>query len=106
MEMCYNGALVMPKHFVEITNDEMEYIDGGITTAQKAIIIGAVVVAGAALIAAVIYGQFWLAAKLLGYAVKTVARKIGAKAVIGVITSQTGLGAAAIGKVVNAIWNL
>lgn len=106
MEMCYDGALVMPNHFVEISNDEMEYIDGGMTTWQKAIIIGAVVVAGAALITAVIYGQFWLAAKLLGYSVKTVARKLGAKAVIGVITAQTGLGATAIGKVINEIWKL
>ena len=29
MEMCYNGALVMPSNFVSVENNELEYIDGG-----------------------------------------------------------------------------
>ena len=29
MEMCYDGALVMPNSFALVTEDEMEYIDGG-----------------------------------------------------------------------------
>lgn len=29
MEMCYNGAMVMPSNYAIISNDEMEYIDGG-----------------------------------------------------------------------------
>ncbi len=29
MEMCYDGALVMPSNFVAIETEEMEYIDAG-----------------------------------------------------------------------------
>lgn len=29
MEMCYNGALVMPSNYAVVSNDEMEYVDGG-----------------------------------------------------------------------------
>jgi len=29
MEMCYDGALVMPKNYVTVTEDEMTYVDGG-----------------------------------------------------------------------------
>lgn len=29
MEMCYDGALVMPSKFVVIDQEEMSYIDGG-----------------------------------------------------------------------------
>jgi len=29
MELCYEGKLVMPKNFIAINGDEMEYIDGG-----------------------------------------------------------------------------
>lgn len=29
MELCYDGALVMPSNFVPVESDEMEYIGGG-----------------------------------------------------------------------------
>lgn len=29
MEMCYNGALVMPSNYAVVDSNEMEYIDGG-----------------------------------------------------------------------------
>lgn len=29
MEMCYNGALVMPSNYAVISNDEMEYVEAG-----------------------------------------------------------------------------
>ena len=29
MDICYDGALVMPSNFVAIESDEMEYVDGG-----------------------------------------------------------------------------
>ncbi len=29
MEMCYDGALVMPKNYAVVNNEEMEYVDGG-----------------------------------------------------------------------------
>ena len=30
--MCYNGALVMPRNYVVVNNNEMQYIDGGISS--------------------------------------------------------------------------
>lgn len=35
MEMCYDGALVMPKNYVVVNEEEMEYIDGGIYISNK-----------------------------------------------------------------------
>lgn len=29
MELCYDGALVMPKNFVAVNDNEMEYVTGG-----------------------------------------------------------------------------
>ena len=29
MEMCYDGALVMPKNYAVVNNEKMEYVDGG-----------------------------------------------------------------------------
>jgi len=29
MEMCYYGALVMPKNYAVVTEEEMTYVDGG-----------------------------------------------------------------------------
>ena len=29
MEMCYDGALVMPKNFAVVNEEEMTYVDGG-----------------------------------------------------------------------------
>jgi hypothetical protein len=31
MELCYDGTLVMPRNFVAVEDDEMEYIDGGLS---------------------------------------------------------------------------
>lgn len=31
MELTYGGAITMPRNFVPVTEDEMEYIDGGAT---------------------------------------------------------------------------
>lgn len=31
MEMCYNGALVMPSKYALVSNDEMEYVEGGVS---------------------------------------------------------------------------
>ena len=44
MEMSYNGTLVMPNSFALIQEDEMEYIEGGITRSQAlAFVTGALV---------------------------------------------------------------
>ena len=33
MEMCYNGALVMPSNYAIVNDNEMEYVEGGGTLA-------------------------------------------------------------------------
>ncbi len=35
MELAYDGTLVMPKNFVEVTEEEMTYLDGGATYKGK-----------------------------------------------------------------------
>ena len=35
MEMCYNGALVMPSNYAVVNDNEMEYVEGGGTTYLK-----------------------------------------------------------------------
>lgn len=34
MEMCYDGALVMPSSYAVMSEDEMSYIEGGLTWSQ------------------------------------------------------------------------
>lgn len=41
MEMCYDGALVMPSNYAVMSEDEMTYVDGGITAEAIAAIITA-----------------------------------------------------------------
>ena len=35
MEMCYNGALVMPSNYAVVTDNEMEYVEGGLSVKVK-----------------------------------------------------------------------
>lgn len=35
MEMCYDGALVMPKNYVVMSEDEMTYVEGGAFTCAQ-----------------------------------------------------------------------
>ena len=35
MEMCYDGALVMPKNYAVVNEEEMEYVDGGASWSGK-----------------------------------------------------------------------
>lgn len=35
MEMCYNGALAMPSKYATISNEEMEYLDGGVSFSRS-----------------------------------------------------------------------
>ncbi|NLD51119.1 MAG: hypothetical protein GX660_28625 [Clostridiaceae bacterium] len=45
MEMCYDGDLVMPKNYVAVDNDEMEYIEGGVTFSRSWIAVAVDVIA-------------------------------------------------------------
>lgn len=35
MEMCYDGALIMPRNYAVMSEDEMIYVDGGIKASVK-----------------------------------------------------------------------
>ncbi len=52
MEMCYDGALVMPSNYAVMSEDEMMYVDGGITIEAVCSIIGAAIALGGASYAA------------------------------------------------------
>lgn len=52
---------------------------------------------------ALVYGQLALAAKILRWSVKKVARKAGAAAVVGCITGTLGISGGAVWAVVNFI---
>lgn len=48
MDMCYDGALVMPSNYAVINEEEMTYVDGGIAVSTVCTIIGtAIAVSGA-----------------------------------------------------------
>lgn len=83
-------ALQLPNSFVDIDSEEMEYIDGGITWEQKAIIVAGVTVAAVALTWAIVTGTIWYAAKVMGLTMKIVARQIGAKALTASIVGLLG----------------
>lgn len=90
MEMCYDGALVMPSSYAVMSEDEMTYVDGGVSKKQKACIIAACVAAGVALGVAIAAGQIALGARLMGLTIKSYTKKLGAKAVANVISKSFG----------------
>ena len=86
-----NYELALPSIYVDVDNEEMEYVDGGaLSTATKAAIIAGVVIAGVGFACALAYGQVWLGLKLakgvFGTALKGV-MKAHAGAVIALIAS-------------------
>ena len=88
--------LALPTSYVDVDSEEMEYIDGGYAAWQKALVATAIVAAGAGLIVALSYGQVWVAAKIMGYTFKTAVRKLGIKAVVGIVVESTGISAGAV----------
>ena len=83
MEMCYDGALVMPSNYAVMSEDEMMYVDGGaLTKVQKGLIIAGVVAAGVAFAVALAYGQVWLGLKF--------AKAIFGKALRAVMVKNAG----------------
>lgn len=102
MEMCYDGGLVMPSNYAVMSEDEMMYTEGGaLSKVDKAIIIGVCAASVVGLTVALVYGQFALAAKILGWSIKKVARKAGAAAVVGVITTSLGISGGAVWAAMN-----
>jgi len=104
MEMCYDGALVMPNNYTVVNEEEMTYVDGGaLTTGQKWLIVGVCVASAAALTSAIVFGNFWLASKIMGLTIRQVVQKAGAAAVVGCITASLGISSTTVWAAVNFI---
>ena len=67
----------------------------------NALIVGVCAASAVALTAALVYGQFWLAAKIMGFTVKKVAKKAGAAVVVGCITATLGISGGAVWAAMN-----
>ena len=106
MEMCYDGALVMPSNYALMSEDEMTYVEGGMKAWQKAAIIAGVVAAGVGLVVALSYGQIWIGAKIMQVAIGTYVRDLGAKAVATVVAGSLGVSVGICTAAVTAILSL
>lgn len=73
MEMCYDGALVMPNNYAVVNEEEMMYVDGGFGI-PNGLIGGAINLAIAAIFASIGGGLGGCAAKNLAAAVKAAGR--------------------------------
>lgn len=99
MEMCYDGALVMPSSYALMDAEEMTYVDGGaLTRAQKAMIIAGVVVAGIGFACALAYGQVWLGLRL--------AKAVFGKALRAVMVKHAGVVITCIAGAVASSFNI
>ena len=62
MEMCYDGALVMPSNYVVMSEDEMTYVEGGMkgktSTKTERIVTASVIAADAAFVGKLTYNAF------------------------------------------------
>ena len=87
----YNMELVMPGNYVEMREEEMMYLDGGISKKDKAGIIAIAIAGGAALAVAIAYGQIALGARIMGFAMKQYVKKLGAAGVATVIAGSLGV---------------
>lgn len=47
MEMCYDGALVMPSSYAVMDEEEMTYVEGGAELASVTVLLGPIGVVGA-----------------------------------------------------------
>lgn len=94
--------LVMPMNYEVLEQDEMMYLDGGaISKSDKAWIIGLAVAGSIAIGAAIWIGAWGAAAKIMGYSLKTVARKAGAAAVVTTLITAIGITSIAAWKIVD-----
>lgn len=91
-----NYELTLPTSYVDVDNEEMEYIDGGWAWWKKALVGAAIAAAGVGLIVALSYGQVWLAAKIMKTTFSLAVRKIGAAGVTAMIVGATGASGAIV----------
>ena len=106
MEMCYDGALVMPSSYAVMNEEEMTYVEGGMKAWQKAAIIAGVGAAGVGLVVALSYGQIWIGAKIMKVAIGAYVHQLGAKAVATVVAGSLGISVGICTAAVTAILSL
>ena len=101
MEMCYDGALVMPGSYAVMSEDEMTYVEGGIKVSSW--VVGAAIdVALSAIGIWNVSAIGWLMGKGLSKLCNGITKKVGSK-IIGKILKnkvlQTGLGSYITSKI-------
>ncbi len=75
MEMTYDGALVMPKNFAIVAEDEMEYVDGGLSIPNW-LVGGAINLAISAVLTMVGAGLAKGAANNLAWVIKKIGKEV------------------------------
>lgn len=94
--------LSLPMNYTVLDQDEMMYLDGGaLSSSDRAWLIGAAFAATVVIGVALWYGAWHLAARMMGFTVKTVARKAGAAAVVGALATFVGISVGLAWKIVD-----
>lgn len=104
LEMCYDGALVMPSNYAVMNEEEMTYVEGGWATWQKVLVGAAIVAVGIGVIAALAYGQVWLISAIMKITFSQAVKKLGIKGVAAIVAESTGFGVASIAWGLNKIF--
>lgn len=89
------SRLRLPSCYVEVSNDEMEYLDGGMGFWTKVGIISACIGVAVVIGAAIVTGTIAVVASVLKMTFATYVKKVGAAAVTKIILSTLGGSAAA-----------
>ena len=96
-------TLRLPSTYVDIARDEREYVDGGVTFWQKALVATAIVSAGVGLVVACSYGQIWLIASIMKVTFGAAVHSLGVAGVATIVGGtfgvSTGLVTLALSKV-------
>lgn len=96
-------TLVMPMNYVELQEDEMMYLDGGLSWWETGLIMGAAIAVGGVLTVAFATGQIWLAAKILGIGFKAYIQQAGVAQVASIVATSLGASFAMVYKALDII---
>ena len=101
MEMCYDGALVMPSNYAVMDEEEMTYVEGGLKVSSW--VVGAAIDVGLAAIGVWNVSAIgWLMGEGISKLCSGVTKKVGSKIIGKVLKNkvlQTGLGAYVVSKI-------
>ena len=97
-------VLRMPSSYVDVEREEMEYIDGGFTAWQKALVATAVVAAGAGLVVACSYGQIWVIASIMKVTFAAAVNSLGITGVATIVGATFGVSTGLIVLALNKVF--